>query len=587
MKPELIRVFHFITADQKCRRPPHTKQPLNNMKKLTFILFSCLIHASIFSQKSAALEVASSAKIDKVIPELMKTAGIPGLSIAIVKGNEVVYDKAFGVRSMDTEEPVTTQTIFSAASLSKALFAYGLMQLVEEGKFDLDKPLYEYLPYSDLDHDDRYKKLTARHVLSHTTGLPNWRRGDQLEFVRDPGVKFGYSGEGFVFLMKVVEEVSGQSIDDFMADRVFRPLGMKRSSYVWQESFESDHAIPHDQFEITRRVNKPQYGNTAYSLQTTAADYILFIKAMLNAEGLKAKSIDDMLDDQIDVVAGSSEVQWGLGIGLQNTRDGKAFWHWGDNGTFKAFFVAYPKQKIGLVYFANSSNGLSITGELLSACIGGDYPSVRWNDYEGPKAPARLLLNHIREQGTDTGTWPFMDENGQHQDTTKISESPMNSLGYQLFNLNLREPALAVLKMNAAAYPRSANAQDSYGEALLRTGHPKAAADAYERAAQLDTSNTTAKAIVQQIRETNHSGNTTFMLKDYPYARSVQLTGDFNNWNRLTCPMIRENGQWIGRVDLDPGTYHYKFIVDGIGIIDPANSKSVYEDGHASVLEKE
>ncbi|MCB0632445.1 MAG: serine hydrolase [Saprospiraceae bacterium] len=558
------------------------------MKNLTLFLFLGLIHSCLFSQKSAPLVIAPSEKIDKIIPELMEMADIPGLSIAIVHGDEIVYNKAFGLRSADTEEPVTSQTIFSAASLSKALFAYGLMTYVEEGKFDLDKPLYKYFPYEDLEHDDRYKKLTARHVLSHTTGLPNWRRGEKLEFIRDPGVKFGYSGEGFVFLMKVIEHLSGQPINEFMKEHVFQPLGMKRSSYVWQEDFESDHAIPHDQFAITRRVNKPEFGNTAYSLQTTAADYILFIKAMLNQQGLSTGTIDKMLEDQVNVVPGSTDVQWGLGIGLQHTRDGKAFWHWGDNGTFKAFFVAYPKQKIGLVYFANSSNGLSITGELVSACIGGDYPSVRWNDYEGPKAPARQLLNHIiREEGTAVASWPFMDKNGKHQDTTKIAESPMNRLGYNLFNLQRPEAALQVLQMNALAYPHSANAQDSYGEALLRNGHPKAAADAYERAAQLDTSNTTASTIVKQIRKINDTGNTTFILKDYPYARSVQLAGDFNNWNNLSCPMVRENGQWIGRVDLEPGTYHYKFIVDGVWILDPANPKTEYEDGHASVLEKQ
>lgn len=557
------------------------------MKNLSLLTILCLTQLSLFSQKTPALEVTSAEKLDELIPELMAVADIPGLSLAIVKEGQIVYHEAFGVRSMDTKEPVTDQTIFAAASLSKALFAYGLMTWVEAGKFDLDRPLYQYFPYEDLEHDDRYKQLTARHVLSHTSGLPNWRRGEQLNFLRNPGTKFGYSGEGFVYLMKVIEHLSGQDINSFMTERVFKPLGMKRSSYLWREDFETDHAIPHDQFGITRRVNKPEFGNTAYSLQTTAVDYILFVKAMLLQQGLSAGSIAQVLKSQVEVIPGIKEVQWGLGVGLQTSRDGKAFWHWGDNGTFKAFFIAYPKQQIGLVYFANSSNGLSIAGELVSACIGGDYPSIRWIDYEGPGAPARQLLRHIREKGTDTTGWPLMDKNGKHQDTNKISESPMNRLGYQLFNLGLPKAALEVLQMNAKAYPYSANAQDSHGEALLRNGHPWKAADAYARAAQLDTTNATAKAIVQQIRERHRSGNTTFVLKGYPYARSVQLIGDFNQWNTLTCPMLRENGQWITRIDLEPGYYEYQFMVDGIRITDPGNQEARFRDGHHSVLEKE
>lgn len=556
------------------------------MKKLQlfalFISFSTLA----FSQAAPTLRIASAEVLDREIPELMTAADIPGLSIAIVKEDEIVYQQAFGVRSVDTRAPITESSIFSAASLSKALFAYGLMRWVEQGKFDLDQALYQYLPYKDLEHDARYKQLTARQVLSHTTGLPNWRRGDKLTFSRDPGQEFGYSGEGFVYLMRVIEHLSGQNIDDFMADLVFQPLGMDRSSYIWQEHFESDYAIPHDQFMITRPVRKPEEGNTAYSLQTTAVDYSRFVRAMLTAQGLKPGTIQKMLTAQVEV-GKDTDVQWGLGVGLQTTPDGQAFWHWGDNGPFKAFFIAYPRQKIGLVYFANSSNGLGIAEDLLPLCLGGSYPSVSWIDYEGPNAPARKLLSHILNAGTTANDWPLMDQQGMHQDTHQIAEAPMNRLGYNLLNLNRPEAALKIFEMNARAFPHSANVHDSYGEALLRNGHWEAAAAAYQKAAELNPENTTAQTIVHQIKKGNRTGNTTFQLSAYPYARSVQLVGSFNNWNRLSHPMIRENGQWIGRIDLEPGTYGYKFIVDGVWIADPDNPEVKFDDGVHSILKKE
>lgn len=556
------------------------------MKK--FLLLVCIIlsHSILSLPAIAQLRIANAAELDQKIPEMMAAADIPGLSIAIVKDNRIAYQREFGVRSADTKEPVTDQTIFSAASLSKALFAYGLMRWVEQGHFELDQPLYQYFPYEDLKHDERYKQLTARHVLSHTTGLPNWRQGDQLDFLRDPGQEFGYSGEGFVYLMRVVEHLSGQDIETFMAEQVFEPLGMDRSSYVWQEAFESDYAIPHDQFAITRELRRPQAGNTAYSLQTTAVDYSKFIRAMLNAEGLEAESIKQILAPQVAVEKDKS-VQWGLGMGLQTTDDGQAFWHWGDNGTFKAFFIAYPRQKTGLIYFANSSNGLGIAEDLIPLCLGGSYPSVRWIDYEGPNAPARKLLRHILASESATDNWPYMTSNGLHQDTTKIAEAPMNRLGYNLLNLNHPEEALRILEMNTHAFPHSANAYDSYGEALLRNGALEDAAAAYEKAAELNPENTVAQTIVRQIRTSNKNGNTTFRLNAYPYARSVQLVGSFNNWNTLSHPMFRENGQWVSRVDLEPGTYEYKFVVDGVWLADPYNPETKYDRGHRSILEKE
>lgn len=556
------------------------------MKKLWLFAFVYAATSCAFAQSDPKLKIAAADVLDREIPKLMAAADIPGLSIAIVKGDEIIYQQAFGVRSVDTQEPVSEASIFSAASLSKALFAYGLMRWGEQGKFDLDQPLYKYFPYSDLEHDDRYKLLTARQVLSHTTGLPNWQQGEKLNFIRDPGQQFGYSGEGFVYLMRVIEHLSNQPIDEFMFEQVFRPLGMNRSSYIWQERFEPDYAIPHDQFMITRQVRKPQEGNTAYSLQTTAVDYSKFIRAMLNAKGIKTNTVRKMLTAQVGVEKDAS-VQWGLGVGLQTTPDGHAFWHWGDNGPFKAFFIAYPKQKIGLVYFANSSNGLGIAEDLLPVCLGGSYPSVRWIDYEGPNAPARKLLNHILKSESTPTTWPFMNKNGLHQDTQQIAEAPMNRLGYNLLNLDRPQAALRIFEMNTRAFPQSANVYDSYGEALLRNGQLEAAAVAYEKAAGLNPENTTAKMIVQQIRKGNQTGNTVFQLSAYPYARSVQLVGDFNDWNSLSHPMSRKNGRWIGRIDLESGTYGYKFIVDGVWIVDPENPEVKFDNGLRSILKKE
>ena len=147
----------------------------------------------------------------------------------------------------------------SAASFTKVAFAYMVMQLVDEKVLDLDRPVYQYLPkplpeypgYKDLAGDVRYQKITARMLLDHTSGFPNFRflnDDRKLNINFDPGSRFAYSGEGMQLLQMVVETVTNKPLEELMQERVFRPLGMTRTSMVWQSRFENDYAHAHDEY---------------------------------------------------------------------------------------------------------------------------------------------------------------------------------------------------------------------------------------------------------------------------------------------------------------------------------------------------
>ena len=178
---------------------------------------------------------------------------MPGLAIALLRGGNVVWHRGFGVKNTNTKEPVDDTTVFEAASLSKPVFAYAVLKLVDSGKFDLDKPLKQYLPGNfDGGEDPRISNITARHVLSHTTGFPNWRSGKILRAHFRPGERFSYSGEGFVYLSKVIEHVTGEGFDDFMKRMVFQPLGMTSSSYVWQANYDKLQSFRHNVRSGTR-----------------------------------------------------------------------------------------------------------------------------------------------------------------------------------------------------------------------------------------------------------------------------------------------------------------------------------------------
>jgi CubicO group peptidase (beta-lactamase class C family) len=331
---------------------------------------------------------ASISALEKTVPSLMRRANVPGLSLALIRDGKIYWLKNFGTK--DDTAPVTAETTFEAASLGKVVFAYAILKLADQGKLDLDAPLVRYLdaPYID---DPRLSAITARLVLSHRTGFPNWRPESQPLVIHfAPGDHFSYSGEGYVYLQKAVERIEGRPLDDVMRDLVFTPLGMTSSSYVWRADFDTSTAIGHDKTGAAKPKQKTKEAIAPASLQTTAGDYARFLVALLNGEGLSKEMLSQMetpatgvpLDCAVNCfdrpAALSPDISWGLGVGLEKTAQGLALWHWGDNGPFKAYMVAYPKARSGLVMFTNSQNGLSIANEIAKTALGSDQPAFTW-----------------------------------------------------------------------------------------------------------------------------------------------------------------------------------------------------------------
>lgn len=203
------------------------------------------------------------AELENLIPELMKEALLPGLSIALVQDAKLIWRRGFGVRGA-SKEPVDDNTVFEAASVSKTVFAYAVMKLCEKGNMDLDIPLAKYAPRRFLEGDPRLDLVTARHVLSHTSGFQDWRsKATPLRIHFTPGEKFLYSGEGYHYLQSVLTQLTGQvnpkacatyeaglevcatDFDGYMKRNLLAPFGMSSSGYVWNDTFERHAAQPH------------------------------------------------------------------------------------------------------------------------------------------------------------------------------------------------------------------------------------------------------------------------------------------------------------------------------------------------------
>ena len=333
---------------------------------------------SFFSSKQGILpnfNVNDTLKVDKFFKEVIHHYAIPGLQLALIKDYELVYLKNYGDANAYESERVTEDAIFDAGSLTKPVFALLVMKLFEEGRIDLDYPLYKYLPYEDISHDSAYHQLTARHSLTHRTGFPNWRNG-QLNFVNPPGT-FGYSGEGFVYLSKVVEKLTEMNIESLLLNYIVKPLKMNNTHFSTNKSLMKKFTFGHDD-KYTNALRITETPNMAYSMHTNAKDFSKFIISLMNRNILDKNTYDKMFSKQVDIPENWSEANtdwkqaFGLGYQLKYSPLGFAYGHSGRNGGYDCSFEVYDDAGIAYVFFTNSSNGFRIKNVVREFLISGN-----------------------------------------------------------------------------------------------------------------------------------------------------------------------------------------------------------------------
>jgi CubicO group peptidase (beta-lactamase class C family) len=347
------------------------------------------------------------AEIDATVTRVTTAGKVTGVGIAILTGGTIAYLKAYGIRDKEKNLPLTTDSVMSAASFTKVAFAYLAMQLVDDGSLSLDKPVYEYLPkplpeyenYKDLAGDPRYKKITARMLLSHTSGLPNWRWFTDEKSLRiyfEPGSRFAYSGEGIALLQLVVESVTKRGLNELMDDRVFGPLGMSRTSMVWESRFDENYANGYDEEGKSLGSQRRTKAGAAASMLTTVSDFARFMQAVLNGTGLRRETRELMLSPQVRISSlhefptlstettnqnDGIRLSYGLGWGLYWTPYGKAFFKEGHDDGWRNYTLCFDEKKMGIVIMTNSSNGEGIYKELLESLQRNTFTPIEWEQF--------------------------------------------------------------------------------------------------------------------------------------------------------------------------------------------------------------
>ena len=321
---------------------------------------------------------------------------MPAVSIAIIRDGQLAWRHAFGVKDTGTNEPVDVDTVFAACSDTKPVFAYGVLKLCEKGVLSLDTPLTKYTSRR-VTADARVELVTARHVLSHTAGFPNWRQGPDLPIQFAPGSQFQYSGEGFSYLQSVVEEISSQSFEEFMRDNVLVPLGMTSSRVSWDTEYARQIAKPHDAngkriagkfytepSAAERAEGLARYGAAA-TLMTTPTDYAKFLLEFLNPKPADKFRLNDasrreMLRPQFK----KGDAAWeGLAWALeQHEGTSTLFTHAGQDAGYYCFTAGSTERRSGLMVMLNGDTYVPFLLKMLANPSGPPSPvETLWPDF--------------------------------------------------------------------------------------------------------------------------------------------------------------------------------------------------------------
>lgn len=294
----------------------------------------------------------------------MDSLKVPGMSVAVINKGKVVFNKGLGWADIESKKPVTNTTLFEAASLSKPAFAFLVVALSRKGVINLDKPLFEYLPATNIT-DARYKTITARMVLAHTTGLPNWSEGTPMQLEAEPGTQFSYSGEAYVYLARVIAHLTAltpETLDTLYQEEIAKKAGLQNFHFVMTPTIQPKMASAYqDKKKVFDDRNRKLF-DPAGGLYANAGEYAKLLLYMMKQKPVLKEMTKPVIELEKDHIIRSffGVNGWSMGLAIVPLNNTINYWHGGNNLGYTASFMINPEKQLGYVFLTNADqcNGM-------------------------------------------------------------------------------------------------------------------------------------------------------------------------------------------------------------------------------------
>jgi len=332
----------------------------------------------------------------------LREYAVPAVGIGIIEDSKIKELEVFG--ELEKDVPAPDNTIFNIASQTKPVIAMLTLKLTEDGLWDLDEPLSRYWIDPDVMNDTLHNLLTTRHVLSHQTGFSNWRINEpsgKLRFNFVPGTEFQYSGEGFEYLRRAMENKFDTSLDTLLESELFEPLGMKGTQY-WGDDLDINRfARWHDARGEIYPVSYQTGISAADDLLTTVEDYCILGMDVMNGGGLSPELFKELITPQSTVKENS---YYGLGWGLIcDLSSGEyALHHGGSDMGVRNMAIFLPESKRGIVIMTNGDMGMFVYNNIIKASLdaGEEILNIINQSQDSPQRiflPVELIDRYVGE----------------------------------------------------------------------------------------------------------------------------------------------------------------------------------------------
>ncbi|MEL6536356.1 MAG: serine hydrolase [Bacteroidota bacterium] len=463
---------------------------------------SCI---ALFPKKD---EPYANSEIEELVATFRQSFDAPGLAVGIIKDGEILYTGANGVQDLDSQSPLTTRSLFHMASVSKPFVATAVVQLVERGKIKLDDKLTEYLPYFTM-ADPRYEDITIRHMLSHSSGIPDeedyeWDKpqydemaveryarsfaNESLDFA--PGTEYGYSNPAFDILCAVIAQASGMTFEDYMQQHIFDPIGMVNSTFYQPEVSRVLATQPHVLGKDLQRevsavypYNRRHAGSS--TLHSNVEDMLLWAQVYLNKGEINGRRIFSESSYELLTTAQNRDQDERRDIGLSWFLDDMVWkpivYHQGGDLGYSTFFGYLPKEKAAIVLMANIDDFWSdYAASWMLLNVGFDR-AIPW------ERPVQYVLkNYILKEGIEKTREVYFSLKEQTPEGYDFDGSQLDGLGFWLLDRGYAQEALDIFLFNIELEPKDAGWVDSVGDAYVALGDKEEAIAWYQKVLGMD-----------------------------------------------------------------------------------------------------